>query len=149
MTALDVIALSPSPKAPQTTGQAGGPAPLVSMMRKGLTGVIRPQPKSAASHAADEREHTNMGQLIRARGWLRASEFGSSTATFQIDMATTPATGCVQAEVTMMVEAAAAGHATLVTENGSWIEIRTTGRTPAGLGFTVLSDRERVARYFS
>ncbi|TCK19787.1 hypothetical protein EV667_4249 [Ancylobacter aquaticus] len=49
----------------------------------------------------------------------------------------------------MVVEAMAAGRATLVTESGRWVAIRPTGRTANGLSFTVLDDLATVARYFS
>ena len=48
----------------------------------------------------------------------------------------------------MIVEARAAGRAILVTEAGSWINIKPTDLTAAGLGFMVLDDAAAVSRFF-
>ena len=89
-----------------------------------------------------------MNRKISARGWLRTSGLGSSTARFEIDIEDGTAHGVVRTEMAVIVQAIAEGRATLVTESGRWIAIRPLDRTPDGLAFTVLEAPATLARYF-
>lgn len=115
----------------------------VAKIRMWVSGVFCRRTLSAGNC-----ERQNMGRVIRATGWLRASGFGSSTATFEIDLGSAQATGRVQSEVAMIIEVMAAGRATLVAEAGRWIAIRPREQTADGLAFTVLDDPATVAGYF-
>ncbi|WP_245516296.1 hypothetical protein [Ancylobacter aquaticus] len=143
MSAVDIAIVNRPCNAPTWVGCVGAPT-TVAKIRMWLSGVFCRRAPSAGNC-----ERQNMGRMIRATGWLRASGFGSSTAKFEIDLSTSPASGQVESELTMVVEAMAAGRATLVTESGRWVAIRPTGRTANGLSFTVLDDLATVARYFS
>lgn len=149
MSALDIVVVNRSWNVVKFAARLGAsvfPAPWI---RVGFSRALCRWSHFAASGAAGNSERPSMGRMINATGWLRASGFGSSTAKFEIDLSTSPASGRVQTEMTMMVEAMATGRATLVTESGRWIAIRPTGRTADGLAFMVLDDLATVARYFS
>ena len=108
MSAVDIAIVNRPCNAPTWVGCVGAPT-TVAKIRMWLSGVFCRRAPSAGNC---ERQN------IRATGWLRASGFGSSTATFEIDLGSTQATGRVQSEVAMIIEVMAAGRATLVIETG-------------------------------
>lgn len=120
-----------------------------AVIRVPLRGVSYWRPQSAAAVSSKVLEPQKMGRMIKATGWLRASGFGSSTATFEIDLGAQKPSGHVRSEMTMIIEAMAAGRATLVTEGGRWLAIRPTRRTADGLAFLLLEDADTVETYFS
>lgn len=89
-----------------------------------------------------------MNRKIAARGWLRTSGLGSSTARFEIDIEDANAHGVVRSELAVIAQAIAERRATLVTESGRWIAIRPLERTPDGLRFAVLEAPATLAKYF-
>ncbi len=86
---------------------------------------------------------------IQAKGWLRASDFGSATASFEIRFERGGAVGEVRSELAVITEAKAAGRANLVTETGRWIAIRPLEMTGTLLTFRVIDDEETVRRCFA
>lgn len=149
MNRFDIVVVNCLSQATRWAVGARAPSSPVVKIDKSAAALEGLLPLSASSHAANKGEPQTMGSIIRATGWLRASGFGSSTATFELDLSTTPASGRIQAEITMMVEAMAAGRATLVTESGRWIAIRPTGRTSQGLDFVIIDDAGAVKRLFN
>ncbi|WP_371348130.1 hypothetical protein [Ancylobacter sp. IITR112] len=89
-----------------------------------------------------------MVRTIQAKGWLRASGFGSATASFEIRFERDGAVGSVRSELAVITEARAAGRANLVTEAGRWIAIRPLDTNGTLLTFRVLDDEATVNRCF-
>ncbi|MBS9478911.1 hypothetical protein [Ancylobacter radicis] len=85
-----------------------------------------------------------MTRRVKGRGWLRTSNFGSSTASYQFSIRTENgvlvAEGEVRGELTQMVEARAARRATLVLDNDRWMPIEALDLTADGLKFRSLGD---------
>lgn len=90
-----------------------------------------------------------MVRTIQAKGWLRASDFGSATASFEIRFESDGAVGEVRSELAVLTEAKAAGRANLVTEAGRWIAIRPLDMTGSLLTFRVLDDEATLNRCFA
>ncbi|MBS9479059.1 hypothetical protein [Ancylobacter radicis] len=73
------------------------------------------------------------------RGWLRAPDFGSATATYELDAthAAGPRAGRLVAELAAMIGASATGWATLVLDSGDSVTIDVQSVSALGMAFTV------------
>lgn len=85
--------------------------------------------------------------LLAGAGWLRAINFGSSTADYRLsvrceDMSSGAliAQGTLGSDVTTMIEVQAAGRGVLVLANGRSVDIALTRSGPGRADFTVIGD---------
>lgn len=80
-------------------------------------------------------------ERVQGRGWLRVPAYGSTTATYEMEIAcdahgvAIEARGVLRADISMMIEARAGGRASLVLDNGQWLSINVLMVSTAELTF--------------
>lgn len=90
------------------------------------------------------REH------VQGRGWLRVPAYGSTTATYDIEIecdahgVAIEARGVLRADISMMIEARACGRASLVLENGQWLSIDVLFVSAAELSFEATDEKRPI-----
>ena len=80
--------------------------------------------------------------VISGHGWLRTAGLGASTACYHLTRTAAGVDGEVLAELSTMIEAAGARHATLVLESGRSVRVDVLRRSAGGLTVHVVEGEQ-------
>lgn len=80
--------------------------------------------------------------VISGHGWLRTAGLGASTACYHLTQTAAGVDGEVLAELSTMIEAAGARHATLVLESGRSVRVDVLRRSVGGLTVHVVEGEQ-------